>query len=139
MTTRHSLPWSVDHSPSTRRVCSIRISSAHVGGALLAFEGHGGIELALSPSNERLELLMKRGDWRQAADQFRLLPDCVPCGLGEVFPLKNDGGPEILEGGIIALLSGQNVWCHIRHSGILFHRPEYAPSKPVHLDHQNSN
>ena len=29
------------------------------------------------------------------------------------------------------------MWCHIRHSGILFHRPEYAPLKPIHLDHQN--
>ena len=66
--------------------------------------GPRGIGLALSPSNERLELLMKRGDWRQAADRFRLLPDCIPCRFGEGFPLKNDGGPEILEGDIVALL-----------------------------------
>jgi len=47
---------------------------------------------------------MKRGDWRQAADRFRLLPNCIPCRFGEIFPLKNDGGPEILEGDIIAFL-----------------------------------
>jgi hypothetical protein len=47
---------------------------------------------------------MKRGDWRQAADRFRLLPDCIPCRFGEGFPLKNDGGPEILEGDIVASL-----------------------------------
>jgi hypothetical protein len=41
--------------------------------------------------------------------------------------LKNDGGPEILKGDIVALLQGQNVWRQIRHSEILFHRPEYAP------------
>jgi hypothetical protein len=44
--------------------------AGYVGGVLLAF-GPRGIGLALSPSNERLELLMKRGDWRQAADRFR--------------------------------------------------------------------
>jgi hypothetical protein len=27
----------------------------------------------------------------------------------------------------------------IRHSVILFHRPEYAPSKPIRPDHKNSN
>jgi hypothetical protein len=47
---------------------------------------------------------MKRGDWRQAADRFRLLPDRVSCRLGEGFPLKNDGGPEVLKGDIVALL-----------------------------------
>jgi hypothetical protein len=66
--------------------------------------GPRGMGLALGPSNERLELLMKRGDWRQAADRFRLLPDCVPYRFGEGFPLKNDGGPEILEGDIVTLL-----------------------------------
>jgi hypothetical protein len=66
--------------------------------------GPRGIGLVFGPSNERLELLMKRGDWRQAADRFRLLPDCVPCRFGEVFPLKNDSGPEVLKGDIVALL-----------------------------------
>ena len=66
--------------------------------------GPRGMGLALGPSNERLELLMKRGDWRQAADRFRLLPDCVPYRFGEGVPLKNDGGPEILKGDIVALL-----------------------------------
>jgi len=75
----------------------------HVGGAFLALAPRG-MGLALGPSNERLELLMKRGDWRQAADRFRLLPDCVPRRFGEGFPLKNDGGPEILKGDIVALL-----------------------------------
>jgi hypothetical protein len=73
--------------------------------AAVKIDANGAIiRLALGPSNERLELFMKRGDWRQAADRFRLLPDRVSCRLGEGFPLKNDGGPEVLKGDIVALL-----------------------------------
>jgi len=110
-----SEPSKSAHLHSHREVLALGKRRAYVFGIWIAFDPFltgsdaigrtiAALGLALGPSNERLELLMKRGDWRQAADRFRLLPDCVPRRFGEGFRLKNDGGPEILKGDIVALL-----------------------------------